>query len=117
MARSSPVGGAQDASHGGTGIGPEDALSALSQTSQERVPAKATVVPTRAAIAAQVKGSRRSDEQNGRTVVPKVIESSTLSVYVSGGSDVPLLRYSPGCVEGEFWEDEMRRPTPYTQYP
>lgn len=44
----------------GAGIGPEDALSALSQANQERVPAKAAVFPTRAAIAAQVKGSRSS---------------------------------------------------------
>jgi hypothetical protein len=25
--------------------------------------------------------------------------------------------YSPECVEGVFSEDEMRRPTPHTQYP
>jgi hypothetical protein len=60
VARRSPEGGAQEASHGGAGIGPEDALSALSQANQERVPAKAAVFPTRAAIAAQVKGSRSS---------------------------------------------------------
>jgi hypothetical protein len=58
VAKRSPKGGAHEASHGGTGIGPEDALSALSQAHQEKVPAKATVVPTWAAIAAQVKGSR-----------------------------------------------------------
>jgi hypothetical protein len=62
MARRSPKGGAHEASHGGTGIGPDVVERVFSQASQERVPAKATVVPTRAAIAAQDVGSRRSDE-------------------------------------------------------
>jgi hypothetical protein len=29
----------------------------------------------------------------------------------------PSGTYSPECVEGVFSEDEMRRPTPHTQYP
>ena len=62
VARRSPAGGAHEASRGGTGIGPEDTLSALSQTSQESVPDSARAVPVRAAIAAQAKGSRNSAE-------------------------------------------------------
>jgi hypothetical protein len=30
---------------------------------------------------------------------------------------LPDQNYSPECVEGVFSEDEMRRPTPHTQYP
>ena len=106
MDKRSPEGGAHDASHGGTGIGPEDALSTLSQANQENVPARATVVPTRAAIAAQVKGSRSSVKDDTRTVGSRVVETSTRSVYVNGGSRVPFLSYSPNVREGTF--DELR---------
>jgi len=108
MARRSPIGGAHEASHGGTDIGPEDALSALSQISQERLPASAAAVPARAAIAAQVKGSRNSAEQEGRTLLPDVIEVPTFSVYASGKSGVsPLGVTCPS--KGRFSEAHVRR--------
>ena len=78
MAKRSPRGGPHDASHGGTGIGPGDVLSMLCQASQESVPARATALPTKAASAAQVKGSRSNSKEDARMVVPGVIEAPTL---------------------------------------
>jgi hypothetical protein len=86
VAKRSPEGGPHDASHGGTGIGPGDALSTLCQPSQESVPARATALPTKARSAAQVKGSRSSAEEGTRTVGAWVVEASTRSVYANGGS-------------------------------
>ena len=67
VAKMPPAGGAHDASNGGTGIGPVDVLSTPSQAIQESVPARPTVVPTKAAIAAQVRGSRSTAEEDART--------------------------------------------------
>jgi hypothetical protein len=69
--------GGHDASHGGTGIGPGDELSMLSQASQESVPARATALPTKAASAAQVKGSWSSSKEDARTVGSRVAEACT----------------------------------------
>jgi hypothetical protein len=68
VAKMPPAGGAHDASNGGTGIGPVEVLSIPSQTSQESVPARPTLVPTKAALAAQVRGSRSNAEEDLRTV-------------------------------------------------
>ncbi len=76
MAKRSPEGGPHDASNGGMGIGPGDVLSMFSQPSQESVPARATVLPTKARNAAQVKGSRSSDEEDARTTGPRVVAAS-----------------------------------------
>src|SRR5215203_1527823 len=62
VARIPPAGGAHDASNGGIGIGPVEMWSMPSQATQESVPAIPIVVPTKAAIAAQVRGSRRISE-------------------------------------------------------
>jgi hypothetical protein len=62
VAKRSPEGGPHEASKGGMGIGPGEVLSLLSQLSQESVPARAKVLPTKARSAAQVKGSLSSDE-------------------------------------------------------
>ncbi len=64
VAKMLPAGGAHDASNGGTGIGPVDVLSMLPQASQESVPARPKVVPAKAAIAAQVRGSRSTAEED-----------------------------------------------------
>jgi hypothetical protein len=106
VAKRSPEGGPHEASNGGMGIGPEDVLSRLSQPSQESVPVRATVLPTKANSAAQVKGSRSSVKEDTRTVGSRVVETSTRSVYVNGGSRVPFLSYSPNVREGTF--DELR---------
>jgi hypothetical protein len=100
VAKRSPEGGPHEASSGGMGIGPEDVFSRLSQPSQENVPARATVLPTKATSAAQVKGSRSSVKEDTRTVGSRVVEASTRSVYVNGGSRVPFLGYSPNVREG-----------------
>ena len=92
MARRSPEGGPHDASNGGTGIGPGDVLSTLCQPSQERVPDRATALPTKARSAVQVKGSRSSAEEDARmTVGSRVVEASTRSVYGNDRSSVPFL--------------------------
>ena len=106
MAKRSPEGGPHEASNGGMGIGPEDVFSRLSQPSQESVPVRATVLPTKANSAAQVKGSGSSVKEDTRTVGSRVVETSTQSVYVNGGSRVPFLSYSPNVREGTF--DELR---------
>src|SRR5215204_6246833 len=62
-----PAGGTHDASNGGTGIGPVEVWSMPSQASQESVPAIPIVVPTKARIAAQVRGSRRIGEEDDWT--------------------------------------------------
>jgi hypothetical protein len=49
----------------------------LCQPSQESVPARATALPTKAASAAQVKGSRSSAEAGARMVGSRVVEAST----------------------------------------
>jgi hypothetical protein len=64
VAKMRPAGGAHDASNGGTGIGPVDVSRLLPQVNQESVPARPTVVPTKAAIAAQVRGSRSNAEND-----------------------------------------------------
>ena len=66
VAKMPPAGGAHDASNGGTGIGPVDVLSMLPQASQESVPARPKVVPIKAVIAAQVRGSRSTAEEDAR---------------------------------------------------
>ena len=100
MAKRSPEGGPHEASNGGMGIGPEDVFSRLSQPSQESVPVRATVLPTKANSAAQVKGSRSSVKEDTRTVGSRVVEASTRSVYVKGGNRLPFLSYSPNVREG-----------------
>ena len=77
MAKRSPEGGAHEASHGGTGIGPEDALIMPSQANQESVPARATALPTKATSAAQVKGSRSSSKEDARMVGSRVVGACT----------------------------------------
>ena len=103
MAKRSPDGGPHEASNGGMGIGPVDVLSRLSQPSQESVPARATVLPTKATSAAQVEGSRSSVKEDARTVGSRVIKASTRSVYVNGGSGVLSPSYSPNVREVRVW--------------
>ena len=49
----------------------------LSQPSQESVPARATALPTKAASAAQVKGSRSSSKEDARMVGSRVAGACT----------------------------------------
>ena len=86
VAKMLPVGGAHDASNGGTGIGPVDVLSLLSQGSQESVPVRLTVVPTKAAIAAQVRSSRSNTEEDARTPGSRAAAASMSTVYAKGVS-------------------------------
>jgi len=70
-------------------------LITLSQPSQESVPARATALPSNAANAAQVKGSRSSAEEGARTFGSGVFEACTPRVYANGGSGVPSLGHLP----------------------
>ena len=109
MAKRSPEGGPHDASQGGTGIGPGELLSTLSQPSQESVPARATAIPNKAAIAAQVKGSRSSAEEGARGFGSGAAEASTPRVYANGESGMPSLSRPPRCLWGRGFSRSVYR--------